>query len=320
MSGPAVSDFAGDAPIHTDDNALLEFSTPRTMIANVGEKSFFETIARHHRPDLSFLTGRDPQALAALKGQAERGMRARGHAMLGLALILQKHTDQGQALLAHAADLNPSDPVLNSVLDNQLAQAAALIQRRQVAEAAGACEKILSLNPRHAGAHFMLGRLLRQQGQANLALEHFCQAADAAPQDLRAAYAAAMMAGDLGKVDLAVRYYRRTLQLKDDHAEAMISLAWALLSDPTSSAANAPEAVHLAKRACRLTANNDPKAFDALGVAHAALGNFTDARSAAAQALALAEQAGNPRLIEAFQKRLDLYTSNLRNPTSRERP
>lgn len=79
MGRNSVARLAGDAPIHTDDNALLEFASPRTMISSRAKLALLGEIERYRESDLSFLTGLedDVATLASIKKKVVRLIAAK---------------------------------------------------------------------------------------------------------------------------------------------------------------------------------------------------------------------------------------------------
>ncbi|MEI7837378.1 MAG: fused MFS/spermidine synthase, partial [Planctomycetota bacterium] len=109
MDAGAVARFASGAPIHTDDNALLEFSTPRLLLHNPHAAALAEAIERARSVGLGFLTGTAPKALDQARTQARRANEARGHAMIGVALCNQKRFDAAAVEFRQAACINRND-------------------------------------------------------------------------------------------------------------------------------------------------------------------------------------------------------------------
>lgn len=82
MGDNGAARLAQGAPIHTDDNALLEFGAPRSMTNPKAALSLLSAVERHREVDLSFLTSpeHDAAALAAVKAECARSITARGRA------------------------------------------------------------------------------------------------------------------------------------------------------------------------------------------------------------------------------------------------
>jgi spermidine synthase len=293
--------------IHTDDNAYLEFNAPRTMIRNRGRAEFSRTMAEYHDADLSFLTGSDAKALEAVKLATAPLLRARQHAAKGTALLAQGRTDAARTEIHKAIELNPAEPLVNQLIDRQLALAKALTRRGLFAPAQKHCGDLLQLHPRHVGAHLLLGQLLLRQQKDDEALEHLTQAADYAGDVADHHLLAATTATRLGKTRIAVKHYRRAIELGANPPEALNNLAWLLVSDPALAGGAAAEAVSLAERACQLTGQRDPVTLDTLGAAYAGANRFRDALTVTEKALQLARQAGNQDLAKKLQQRIERY-------------
>jgi spermidine synthase len=307
MGSEGARKLAGDAPVHTDDNALLEFSTPRTMIANPGLLSLWEAIEWHRGADLSFLTGSDDKALAAVRQQIQRLIEARGHVVMGTVFAHRKQPEQALQELRKAVSLNRSDAALVELVDLVLAIAADFVVEKQFDRAIEVCQRVVDIDPENAKAHFQLGQLLMRRRQADKAFEHFLRAVQLEPEHAPYRFVLATAAYEMGKVDAAIDHYRQALRLKNDHAGAMNNLAWILASQPNSNPRDKDEAIKLAERACELTGRKDPKMLETLAAAYAGSGRFADAVAVAREAITLAEQANNQRLLQELRDRIELY-------------
>jgi len=310
MDSAAVRRFASDATIHTDDNAFLEFSIPRTMVANTGQYELAEAIHRHPQVDLSFLTGTDAQALAEFRERAARFNQARGHMLLGTILHRQKRNAEALLEYRKAAALNPEDAELVDLIRENLASAAAYARQGKVDPAVKMATRVAQLDPKHAGARYLLGQLLVRQKLFRTALEHFLRAVQLEPERAEYRTRLADAAERLGKTDLAVTHYTRAIEIDADQFVAMNNLARILASDSNASRRDAPRAVTLAEQAVKLTERKNPNILSTLAIAYANAERFDDALAAAGEALELADQAGNHRLAEGLRTRMELYKNH----------
>ena len=85
------------------------------------------------------------------------------------------------------------------------------------------------------------------------------------------------------------------------------NLAWILATTEDTKIQNPADAVKYAERACELTDYKQPEALDTLAVAYAAADRFDQAVETAQKAVELAVPAGEKKLAQKIQKRLQLY-------------
>ena len=131
--------------------------------------------------------------------------------------------------------------------------------------------------PTHVASHVNLGALLRARGDMAGATAHLQRALELDPGD---AAAHANLGGVLmqqGKVSQAVAQYRSALQGNPVLVDALTELAWTFATSPSSSIADAAEAVRLGEQARSVTNGNDVRALDALAAAYARAGRYRDA-------------------------------------------
>ncbi len=166
-------------------------------------------------------------------------------------------------------------------------------------------ERALALRPDYAQAHNNLGSILLQRGQLDAAATHLEAAVRADPLNPQAHYNAATVALRLGRTTDAITRLKRTVELSPESAVPTIELAWLLAAFPDASVRDAALAVQLAARAVALTTQRDAGAFDVLGAAQAAAGDFRRAVQAADAALALA-----PANAAEIRTRRELYLQN----------
>src|SRR5581483_1084779 len=102
----------------------------------------------------------------------------------------------------------------------------------------------------------------------------------------------------------------RALQLKPDYATAMNNLAQVLATDADARLRDGAEAVQLARRACELSGGKTPGYAATLAAAYAETGQFSEAATAANQAIALAQAAGDQKLAAANTRLLELYRAH----------
>jgi len=84
-----------------------------------------------------------------------------------------------------------------------------------------------------------------------------------------------------GKLEAAIRCYRKAVEMDSNNPAALNTLAWALATTGKPDLREGQEAVELANKAVELTGARLPAFLKTLAVANAAAGHFSDAREAA---------------------------------------
>jgi tetratricopeptide (TPR) repeat protein len=164
-------------------------------------------------------------------------------------------------------------------------------------------------------AHRNLAYLLCQQGHWTAAGEECDTLLALNPNDAAAHFSRAQVAGHFGRADEAVFHLNEALRLDPDYVEAMNNLAWTLATSPEANLRNGDRAVELAERACELTHYQKTIYIGTLAAAQAEAGRFDDAMTTAQKAVALAQQNGEPDLLQKNQELLERYR---RHQTARE--
>lgn len=162
LTGPAGALALGDAaPLHTDDDARLEFATPRRMF-RYDDWELLELIERRREPDLAFLRDSgDPSGtrLAALCTDVERRVTARGHAVRADAYLARGKRIQFVAELRAAAELAPEEPLVRLHLRGMLDEARARAAAGDPGAARQLVGVVLEIAPDDARAHALLAEL-----------------------------------------------------------------------------------------------------------------------------------------------------------------
>jgi tetratricopeptide (TPR) repeat protein len=169
--------------------------------------------------------------------------------------------------------------------------------------------------PGDVEAHKNLAHLFCQQGHWTAAKEE-CDALLALnPNDAASHLSLAQVAGHFGRADETVFHLNEALRLNPDFVEAMNNLAWTLSASRAANLRNGARAVELAKRACELTHFKKTIYIGTLAAAYAEAGRFDEAMATAQMAIALAQQNGEPDLLQKNQELLERYR---RHQTARE--
>jgi len=90
--------------------------------------------------------------------------------------------------------------------------------------------RAVDLRPDYAEAHYNLGRLLVEQGQFDDAIAHYEKAAAINPADAEAQNNLGVTLFGIGRAEDAIAHYQKALEIRPDYAEASCNLASALIA------------------------------------------------------------------------------------------
>jgi spermidine synthase len=315
MGSDGAKLFAEGAPLHTDDNALVEFAAPRSLITEAYQQALGEERGRYLEADLSFLipTKHHASALAALQEQTTRFIQARDHLFWVNFYLYRGLQTRAMAEFRKAGALHPPDAVLTEFMPRFHDRALRLAKGGHAEVAIALYREMLAIAPNDAETHLLLADVLMQQGEKIEAAAHFSEAtaryAEAVrlrPDDVNARLFLADLLVQRGKVGESLRHYRYVLKLKPDMALVLNNVAWLLAADPASVYFDPTEAIRLAEKTCKLTNYQNTQMLFTLSVAYAAAGRSSDATATARKALKLALAAGEQQLAEEIQRRMGL--------------
>ena len=97
------------------------------------------------------------------------------------------------------------------------------------------------------------------------------------------------------------------IRLKPEYVSALNDLAWLLATCPDGNVRDAHEALRLAKRAARLTEQQDAGILETLAAAYAEGGQFAKAVKTVEQAIQLCDPASQPELLTTLQNCLQHF-------------
>ncbi len=120
----------------------------------------------------------------------------------------------------------------------------------------------------------------------------------------------AMIRRLLGRHEEAAADLDHAARLEPENAVFINELAWVLATAPDDAVRDAPRALELATRAAALT-DRDYHALDTLAAARAANGQFEAAQALAREAVAQAQQQGDPAAARRIGERLARYEQGL---------
>lgn len=105
-----------------------------------------------------------------------------------------------------------------------------LTERGEADQAIDHYKRAVALRPDYAEAHYNLGRLLVEQGQLDDAIAHYERAAAINPADAEAQNNLGVTLLGIGRADDAIAHYQKALEIRPDYAEASCNLASALIA------------------------------------------------------------------------------------------
>ena len=104
-----------------------------------------------------------------------------------------------------------------------------LSEQGDAEQAIGHYRRAVDLRPDYAEAHYNLGRLLAEQGQFDDAIAHYEKAVAINPADAEAQNNLGVTLFGIGRADDAIAHYQKALEIQPDYAEASCNLASALI-------------------------------------------------------------------------------------------
>jgi tetratricopeptide (TPR) repeat protein len=223
---------------------------------------------------------------------------------LGVALEQQGRKEEALAHYTEALQINPNRLQAHNDLANLLAD----LGRRT--EALEHYREALRLKPDAPLAHENLGTLLVEMGKFDAAQAQYSEAARLAPEDPRPLYLMGKASLRQGHGKDAVAYFHEALQKNPNDVQTLTYLARVLASDEDSAVRNGSEAFAFAEKADTLTGGEQPFVLDALAMACAESGRFSEAEQAIRKGVDIATRAGALDVVSGLQQRLKLYQSS----------
>jgi tetratricopeptide (TPR) repeat protein len=205
---------------------------------------------------------------------------ARCHINMAMSLSERRELERAIGHAQRAVELAPVSAEAHWTLATRLALAG------RFAEAATACRAGLGIVPANPEIHLTLGSTLAQQ--AKVAASTNSPAAEA-------------------MVIEGLQHFRLATLIRPDWPEALNNLAWLLATHPNPKLRDGAEAVRLAERACQLSGYQRIPMLNTLAMAYAEAGRFADALGQARKSLALAETAGDQRLVERSRRMIEAF-------------
>ena len=219
---------------------------------------------------------------------------------LGVALDAQNRLDEALAAYREAQRIEPGRYQLHANLGRILDQLG------RPAESLAEYREALRLRPAAAFLHNAVGSELATLGRFDEALEKFADAEKLDPRYAWPHVETAKVFLKQGRDDAAVEELRAALRLAPDDFKTLAYAARVLAANENAAARDGRAALALAAKANILAGGSQPFVFDALGMAFAETGDFTNAQVCAQNALDLAT-AAQMKNLEPLEKRLERY-------------
>lgn len=181
------------------------------------------------------------------------------------------------------------------------------LANEEFADAETAFRRAIEAQPNRAMSWIKLARVQQRRGESAAALQSYRRAQSCPQMPLESYLEAIPLAEQQANFAAAVEMYDQALKKFPAAKTLANNLAWLLATCPQPQQRDGARAVALAHKV--LETAPSPESYDTLAAAYAAAGDFSQAVSAAKQAIELATQAGRTETATDIQTRLDLYQS-----------
>jgi tetratricopeptide (TPR) repeat protein len=165
------------------------------------------------------------------------------------------------------------------------------------------------LNPNAAFLHESAGGVLAELGRFDEALGQFAEAARLDPTYSWAHFQMGKVLLNQDRDAAAIGQFREALRLNPENYQILTYIAHVLAADENPGVRDGKTALALATKANVLTAGTQPLTLDALGMAFAETGDFTNAIEATQKAFDIAT-AAQMKKLEPLEQRLQLYKNH----------
>jgi tetratricopeptide (TPR) repeat protein len=225
------------------------------------------------------------------------------HANLGVALEQKGKLNEALAEYRAAEQLAPElyhiHNNLGNLLDNLGYPNKALVEYREA----------VLLNPHLPSLHNGAGIVLAELGRFDEAMSQFKEAARLDPTYPWAHFEIGKLRLKQGRDAEAIDEFREALRIDPDNFQILAYTAHVLAANENPQIRDGQTALVLAVKAKVLTGGAQPFVLDALGMACAETGDFTNAQEVTQRAIDLAT-AAKMKKLEPLQQRLQLYKNH----------
>jgi protein O-mannosyl-transferase len=228
---------------------------------------------------------------------------ARAHLDLASTLARSDRIDEAVATTRAGIATLPGSRELHTLLGDLL------LTQNSLAEAEEQLRLAIGLGHDYLKTRLLFGNTLMLRGQMQLARGEFEQALKRQPTNTTALYGLSTVLLALGHVAEAAARLEEWRQIEPESSLCLNNLAWLRATTPDPAFRDGESAMHLARRACELTAMKQPQFLGTLAAAQAEAGRFAEAVETCHKAITLAEAVGNQALAERNRSLLGLYQS-----------
>jgi tetratricopeptide (TPR) repeat protein len=225
------------------------------------------------------------------------------HVNLGVAFEQEGKPDEALREYQEAAKLAPTRYQIHNNLGNLLDNLG------QLDAARAEYREAIRLNPKVPFLHDSLGIVLVELGNFGVAMNEFTNALQLDPAYPWPHFQMAKALLKQGRDAEAIDQFRAALRLDPENFQILAYIAHVLAAEENSRVRDGKTALVLAIKANTLTGGTQPYVLDALGMACAETGDFTNATEVTQKALDLAT-AAKMKKIGPIQQRLELYKNH----------
>ena len=228
--------------------------------------------------------------------------RDNGNAHINLGAALEMSGRQTEALAEYREAVRLADDNVNAHFDI----ANLLAKMGRTTDALPEYRRAIALDPNTANLHNGLGVALADLGKFSEATNEFAVAARLDAEDPWPHFETANVLLKIGRDTEAIEELRAALRMDPDNYQILTFTAHVLAADENSAVRDGTTAIVLAVKANNLTGGVQPLVLDALGMACAETGDFTNAQEVAQNAVNLATTL-KLKNIGPMQQRIQLY-------------
>ena len=236
------------------------------------------------------------------------------HTNLGLMLMDRAQLDDALSHFRTALDIRSSTLLPHYDLNFTLILTDignVLARKGRLEEAIAAFRLAIEFNPGYPDAHYDLGVALFQRRDLDGAIAELQTVLSLHPNDPGTNTSLANVLVQKGLLREAANHYETALQSEPDSPLPLNNLAWLMSAGLDDSLRNGARAVELARKANRISKQNNPFYVRTLAAAYAETGQFDVAIETAQTASELANAQGQHGLALQIQKDTDLYHRHL---------
>ena len=301
---------------------LLDGFSSKTMAANIPEfvnigEGAIEKIRTNFLDDHSYYRAGCDSVTSGDIDKAEEYFRKSiklnpknndSHTNLAVILAKQNRTKEAKRHFQKALEIDNSKADAHCNIGN-------ILEKMGDSEGAiKAYKKALEIDKNQIQAHMNSGFIYIKQNKLDIAIEHFQTVIRVAPSNMTAYLQLSRCLYLQGKEKESIEVYRNALKVAPEAPTVLINLARVLAASKNLKLRDGREAVRLAKRACRLTADKAPKAYDVLAAGYAQLGKFELAVRAADIAIQIALSQNKVKVASSINARRKRYMRSEGNP------